>query len=59
MENVILIAYVVLSLLVILAGLRWIIAIARLALRLVIGLLKLLINTVMLPVGLILKIFKA
>lgn len=34
MENVILIIYVALSLLVILAGLKWVIAIARLAIKL-------------------------
>lgn len=58
MGNVILIVYVALSLFAILAGLKWIIAIARLVLRLVIGFLKLLINVAMFPIGIIIKAFK-
>ena len=58
MENVILIAYVAISLFVILAGLKWIITIARLTIRLTVGLVKVLINVVMFPIGMVMKLFK-
>ena len=58
MENAILISYVALSLFVILVGLKWIIAIASLAIRLILGLVKLLINVMMFPIGLVMKLFR-
>lgn len=58
MENVILIAYVTLSFLVILAGLRWIIAIARLTIRLAIGLVKIFVSVAMFQMGFLMKVLK-